>query len=146
MFSKPQFTEKEIADLQEAYQDAVYKVYYDHETIQLSIGQYNRRLDLVLEKYECTTWALMTAFNPYSQCLSAIENQQRHQDLFELVRSLGLIMFDAVGKDKDGVWTPEKSLFILNIERDQAIAIGQKLQQNAIVFGELKDAPRLVWL
>ena len=146
MFSKPQFTAKEIADLYSSYQDAVYEVYYGDLTIQLFIDRSNSKLDLILKKYHCTTWALITAFNPYSQCLSAAENQQRHQNLIELMRSYNLTFFDAVGKDKDSVWTPEQSIFIVGIELKQAIGVGNRFQQNAIVFGELEKASKLLWL
>ena len=146
MFSKPQFTAKEIAALYSFYQDAVYEVYYGDLTIQLFIDRSNSKLDLILKRYNCNAWALITAFNPYSQCLSAAENQQRHQNLIELIRSHNLTFFDAVGKDKDGVWTPEQSIFIVGINLKQAIAIGNRFQQNAIVYGELEKRSQLVWL
>ena len=146
MFSKPQFTKKEIADLNSSYQNAIYEVYYGDRTIRLFIDRHNPLLDSILEQYQVTTWALITAHNPYSQCLSAEENQQRHQLLIELVRSQNLIFFDGVGKDKDGAWTPEPSLFIIGIKLKRAISIGNKFQQNAIVFGELKQASQLIWL
>ncbi|MCC0177212.1 DUF3293 domain-containing protein [Waterburya agarophytonicola K14] len=144
--SKPQFTEKEIDDLHQAYQDAVYEVYYNQKIIRLSIDCHNRELDFILEEYNCTTWALITAYNPYSQSLSAAENKQRDQSLIELLRWQSLAFLDAVGKDRDGVWLPEKSVFILGIEEDKAIAIGHRFQQNAIVFGELSKPPQLIWL
>lgn len=144
--SKPQFTEKEIADLQEAYEKAIYEVYYQGETIQLSIGKHNPNLDRILKEHSCTTWALITAFNPYSQCLSAVENQQRHQNLIELARSQNMTYFDAVGKDKDGLWTPEQSIFIVGIELESAIALGNRFEQNAIVCGKLNKTVKLLWL
>ena len=146
MFSKPQFTEKEIADLHQAYGEAIYEVYYNGETIQLLINRLNPKLDIILEEYHCTTWALVTAFNPYSQCLSTAENQQRHQSLIELVRSQNLAFIDAVGKDQDEVWTPERSIFIMGIELQSAIALGNRFQQNAIVFGELGKLSKIGWL
>ena len=146
MFYKPQFTAREIADLDRTYQDAIYEVYYGDRTIQLFIDRPNSKLDLILKKHDVTSWALITAFNPYSQCLSATENKQRHQSLIKLVQSLNLTFFDALGKDKDGAWTPEQSIFIIGINLDRAIAIGRKFQQNAIVFGELEKRSQLVWL
>lgn len=144
--SQPLFTEKEIADLHQAYQDAIYEVYYCQKNIQLLIDLLNPELDLILEKYDCITWALITAFNPYSQCLTAAENQQRHQSLIECLRSQNLTFLDAVGKDRDGVWTAEQSVLIVGIALEKAIAIGKKFQQNAIVFGELEKISQLIWL
>lgn len=146
MFSKPQFTEKEIDDLQIAYEEAVYEVYYKGETIRLFVNQHNPNLDFLLKKYNCATWAVITAFNPYSQCLSTAENQQRHQSLIEYLEPLNLNILDAVGKDKNGVWTPETSIFIMGIKLESAIALGKKFQQNAIVFGRLGILGKLLWL
>lgn len=146
MFFKPQLTVKEKADLDRAYRDAIYEVYYRDRKIQLFIDRFNPQLDLILKKYHCSSWALITACNPYSQCLSAVENQQRHQELIELLRQFNLTFFDAVGRDKDGAWTPEQSIFVIGIELEKAIAIGNKFQQNAIVFGELAERSQLIWL
>ncbi|MEM8829679.1 MAG: DUF3293 domain-containing protein [Cyanobacteria bacterium P01_G01_bin.19] len=146
MFSQPQFTQKEIADLEQAYRDAVYGVYYYEQTIQLLIDRLSPKLDFILTKHHSTTWALITAHNPYSQCLSPAENQQRHQDLVELLRSHNLTFFNAIGKDKDDLWTPEQSIFIVGIELEKAISIGNKFQQNAIVVGEWGQRSKLIWL
>ncbi len=114
--SKPKFTKREIANLHSSYRSAIYEVYHEEETIQLSIGQHNPNLDRLLEEYDRHTGALITAFNPYSQCLSAAENEQRHRSLIKYLEPLKLTIFDAVGKDQDGVWTPEQSVFILGVE------------------------------
>jgi len=150
--SKPQFTKKEIANLHKVYKEAIYEVFYCQSTIRLSIDAHNPKLDRLLEEYSCVTWALITAYNPYSQCLSAIENEQRHQDLtkylrwLSLKRSPNLTILDAVGKDKDGAWIPEKSVFIIGIESEDAIALGNRFEQNAIAFGELAKVSQLLWL
>jgi Protein of unknown function (DUF3293) len=146
IMSQPQFTEQEIASLQMAYQEAIYEVYFGQEIIQLSIGKHNLALDGLLSKHDGSSWALITAHNPYSQSLSARENQQRHQSFREFLLTLNLTIFDAVGKDKDGVWTPELSVLIVSIELIKAIALGRKFQQNAIVYGELGKPIQLIWL
>lgn len=146
IMSQPQFTPQEIASLQIAYQEAIYEVYFAQEIIQLSIGEHNLALDRLLSKHDASSWALITAYNPYSQSLSAAENQQRHQSFQEFLPTLNLTIFDAVGKDKDGVWTPEPSVWIVGIELIKAIALGRKFQQNAIVYGELGKPIQLIWL
>lgn len=135
-----------MIDLPTAYQQAIYEVYHDGQIIQLHIGEYSRQLDRLLKKHNCTTWTIITAFNPYSKCLSEAENQQRHQSLIKFLQPLQLTIIDALGRDKSGIWTPEKSLFILGIDRLKAIAIGQNFEQNAIVYGELGKPPELQWL
>jgi hypothetical protein len=146
IMSQPRFTQQEIADLQIAYQEAIYEVYLGKETIKLFIDKHNLVLDRLLKTYDCYTWALITAHNPYSQCLSALENQQRHQSLIEFVPALNLTIFDAVGKAKNSAWTPEQSILIVGIKLAEAIALGQQFQQNAIVYGELGQSTQLIWL
>ena len=143
---KPEFTSVEIANLTEAYQQAIYEVYTDKEIIRLYIGKCNARLDRLLKKHDCQTWTLITAANPYSQPRSELENQQRHQKLIESIKPLKLATYPAVGKDKTGAWTPETSLLILGIDRFSAIALGRVFQQNAIVWGTVDKAPELLWL
>ncbi len=95
---------------------------------------------------ERPTWALITAANPYSKPLSELENQQRQQKLIEYLQELPWSWLDAVGKDRSGVWTPEPSLLILGIDRFEAIAVGRKFEQNALVYGELNQPAELQWL
>ncbi|PSB11125.1 hypothetical protein C7B62_06760 [Pleurocapsa sp. CCALA 161] len=142
------------AALQTAYEQAIYEVYYGQETIKIYIGEYCRPLDYLIAKCDYAprsltnrpTWALITAANPYSKPLSELENQQRQQKLIEYLQELPWSWLDAVGKDRTGVWTPEPSLLILGIDRFEAIAIGQKFEQNALVYGELNQPAELQWL
>ena len=143
---KPEFSTAEIDRLQVAYQQAVYEVDCNTERIELHIGRHSSRLQQLLDKHKFDTWALITAFNPYSQCLSASANLLRHQNLIEYLQPLPFKTFDAWGKDEAGSWTPEKSVLIMGISRIQAREIGRKLQQNAIVYGEAKKPPELLWL
>jgi hypothetical protein len=135
-----------IAALRIAYEQAIYEVYYGQETIQINIGENCPSLDCLIAQSDYPTWALITAANPYSQPLSARENQRRHQRLFKHLKGLQLPLIPAVGKDKSGVWTPEPSWLILGITRADVIAIGRKFEQNAIVYGELNQAAELQWL
>ena len=143
---RPEFSTVEIDRLHAAYQQAVYEVDCGTEKFELRIGRYSFRLEQLLNKYKFDTWALITAFNPYSQCLSATTNLLRHQKLIDYLRLLPFKIFDAWGKDEAGIWTPEKSVLIMGIPRIQAKEIGRKLEQNAIVYGEAKKTPELLWL
>lgn len=144
--SRPSFTKQQIADLNQVYSDAVYEVYNNRHTIPLFVDRPNPQLDKILEKHHGTTWALITAYNPYSQCLSASENEQRQQKLIELVKAEKLTFLNGVGKDKNDLWTPEPSIFIVGIKLEKAIAMGKRFEQNAIIFGESDKKSQLLWL
>jgi len=49
-----------------------------------------------------------------------------------------------VGSDES--WQPEKSFLILGIALDEAILIGKKYRQNAIVVGKIHEEPQLIWI
>ena len=132
--------------LQTAYEQAIYEVYNNVETIAIRIGHCCLKLDALMLQKGANSWALITAYNPHSQCLSAQENLQRHQQLIKYLKELGLPYLPGVGKDAKGIWTPEVSLCIFGLELERAIAIGQKFSQNAIVYGELNKPVELVWL
>ncbi len=44
----------------------------------------------------------------------------------------------------DPSWTSERSLLILSITKDEAIEIGKKYKQNAIVFGIIYQPAELI--
>ena len=142
---QPQFTKAEIASLQTAYEQAVYEVYDGKNTIELSIGEHCPELDRIIPT-EYSSWALITAYNPYSQYLSEGENRQRHQKLLDRLSDLQLTSLAAVGKDRKNIWTAEPSLLIFGLNRHDAIAIGREFQQNAIVYGELHQPVELLWI
>ena len=143
--SQPQFTQAEIASLQTAYEQAIYEVYDGENKIELSIGEHALELERIIPtKY--SSWALITAYNPYSQLLSEAENWQRHQKLLDYLSSQQLTSLAALGKDRKDIWIPEPSLLIFGLNRTEAIAIGRKFQQNAIVYGELHQPVELLWV
>jgi hypothetical protein len=146
MHDQAKLAQAEIAALRIAYEQAIYEVYDGQETIEIKIGKNCPSLDYLIAQGDRSTWALITAANPYSQPLSELENQQRHQRLSKHLQGLQLPLIPALGKDPTGVWTPEPSWLILGIARHKAIAIGQKFEQNAIVYGELNQVAELQWL
>ncbi|MEM6611330.1 MAG: DUF3293 domain-containing protein [Cyanobacteria bacterium P01_C01_bin.72] len=146
MHFRPKFTSEQIAALRLAYEQAVYEVYRSGQTIKLSIGEDSPQLNDLMRAYQVASWAIITASNPYSQCLTESENRQLGQQLQEYLQKLNFSVLQAAGKDRRGEWTPEQSFLILGIEADQAIAIGQKFAQNAIVYGKLNQPAKLIWV
>ena len=145
MSDETNLTKEKIVNLDRAYRSAVYEVYTDNKTIQLFIAENNPQIDL-LSRHNYFSWALVTAYNPHSQCLSPAENHQRHQSMLELLQVRDYVLFDGVGKDSNGLWTPEVSVLILGIQRQDALALGKMFCQNAIVYGELNKISQLLWI
>lgn len=129
-------------DLLEAYKNTKYKV--SQHDIVIEINKFNDKLNELLYKYNSTEWAFITAFNPYSKVLTQDENIERHNELKELTTSY--ITFEGHGVGDDPTWEPELSLFIIGITKADAILVGEKFEQNAIVCGEINSTPELIIL
>lgn len=135
-----------LAILDEAYKKTLYEVFTNEGTIQLRVNHRNLELDQLLYQYQAATWALITAYNPYSHLLDLHENHQRHQNLINILQQMRLPILHGVGRDESDQWPPEDSLFIVDISRENAITLGQQFSQNAILYGELEHPPELIWL
>lgn len=92
----------------------------------------------------CLSAAFITAFNPFSEVLSADENELRHQSLIEEIGRLERDKYEGFGSDQSGDWPVEKSLLVLDVEKPRAIKLAKDFGQNAILWIEQDAIPRLV--
>lgn len=126
----------------EAYKNSKYEIF--ETSIIIEIGIINQQLDDLLLKHNSNEWAFITAYNPYSQVLTDEENEIRHSDLKVLTKNY--VTYEGHGVGEDITWKPELSLFIIGISKDDALKIGYKFDQNAIVYGKIEFAPELLIL
>lgn len=129
-------------DLLAAYQSTRYKTF--DLPIVIEIGMVCPALDDLLSQYGLSTWAFITAWNPFSRVLSDAENNHRHTCLKEAVRQYKF--FEGEGVGAASTWPPERSLLILGIAKDVAVEIGRKYEQNAIVIGKIYQPAELLQL
>ena len=125
-----------------AYKNTRYHVF--NTGITICIDENNVLLDELLRKQDAKSWAYITAYNPFSQTFTAEANDARHRLLLQSVAAFS--SFEGEGKGADESWPPEKSLLILGISKEQAIAIGNEYEQNAIVYGEAGQTAQLLLL
>ena len=125
-----------------AYKNTRYHVF--NTGITICIDENNVLLDALLSKQDAKSWAYITAYNPFSQTFTDEANDARHRLLLQSVASFSSL--EGEGKGADESWPPEKSLLILGISKEQAIAIGNEYEQNAIVYGEAGQAAKLLLL
>ena len=123
------------SELIAAYEGTCFLV-HGAQDIELWIGRPSDALSGLLSDNGLSSWAFITADNPYSQGLSASENARRHHALVADVVSLGLRYLPGQGVGSDPSWAPEQSLLVLGISREAATELGRRHGQNAIVFGE----------
>ncbi len=128
-----------MIELINAYYATEYRVYSPPLVIKIGIA--NQELDDLLISSNETTWAYITAFNPFSKSLSKEENLKRHKELKDKIASYKFFEGEGVGEDK--TWEPEISCLVVGILPEEAIAIGNFFEQNAIVMGDINGVPEL---
>ncbi len=131
-----------MVDLINAYNTTEYKVY--SPTLVIKIGIANQVLNDLLISFNASTWAYITAFNPFSKILTEAENLKRHEELKVKIGNYKFFEGEGVGEDK--TWKPETSFLIVGISLNEAIEIGKFYEQNAIVVGENNGVPELKML
>lgn len=127
-------------ELFEAYKSTNFNV--TEPNITINIGKTNASLDELLLKHNETCYAYITAENPYGKSYTKEQNELRHQQLLEATSDY--VVYEGEGAGEDTTWPPERSLLILNISKVEAIALGKQFEQNAIVLGNIYEAPELV--
>jgi len=129
-------------NLKEAYEGTKFKVF--DLPIVIKINKHCTELDALIRQHDVAEWAFITAWNPYSKVLSDAENSHRHQQLVEWVKPYQ--SWEGEGLGTDASWKPERSLLILGISKNEAIALGTSLEQNAIVYGKMNEPAELLQL
>ena len=127
-----------------AYESTVFCATLDGTEIRIRPGEMHAPLDHALEARSVTTWAYVTAWNPGSRELSSRENDARHERLKEDIVRLGFEAFEGEGQLTHAAWVPERSLLVLGVPASEAVAIGRRYGQNAIVFGQHRREARLL--
>ncbi|MGL4611446.1 MAG: DUF3293 domain-containing protein [Trueperaceae bacterium] len=88
-------------------------------------------------------YAIITAHNPYSQKLSLQENNQRHEQLENILLARRLEHSPSTGESPDGSWC-EEGFIVFDILLEDALEIGRYFEQHAIVYGQGNRAA-LAW-
>lgn len=131
-----------MTELINAYNNTEYQVY--NPPMVIEIGIKNQELNDLLSSLNLTTWAYITAFNPFSKSLSKEENLKRHKELRVKIANYKFYEGEGVGEDK--TWEPEISCLVVGISHEEAIYIGNFFEQNAIVIGDINGVPELKML
>lgn len=116
----------------QAYRNTEYRV-QGHPPFTIRIGLRCPPADALLSARGLTDAAFLTAWNPYSQPTSAVENAAAQDRLAAHLTSAGLAYLQGQGVGEDGNWAPEPSFLILGISRKAAGQLSRDFGQNAYV-------------
>ncbi|MFN2500644.1 MAG: DUF3293 domain-containing protein [Pyrinomonadaceae bacterium] len=132
-----------MSDLEAIYKNALYVVDAGPLKFTIRLDNENNSLREFLRLGKHTSWAFLTAYNPNSQPRADAENAARQSELVADLERKGFTTLEGYGTGEN--WHPEPSLFVLDIRRDEAIAVGTRFGQNAILWGSIDSDPELVW-
>ena len=131
-------------ELHEAYLNTQYIICDEDCSYFLKIGEKNPLLDNFLKVRGIESWAFITAANPYSKLREESLNQQYNELLLDELQEQNYHYLNSKAIDPLNKWPTEHGYVVLDINLEAVIGFAQQFNQNAIVFGKLEDAPRLV--
>jgi hypothetical protein len=132
--------------LDAAYRATDYRVEHaPNGPFVIRVGECSVDLEQLLIDEVAFDWAYLTACNPGSVPLPGEENCMRTIELREFLVSAGWKTYYGVSVSRDGTWR-EPSFLVLGMPEDEAIKIGRRFQQNAVVVGRMAEPARLVWV
>lgn len=134
------------ASLIEAYLATNYRAEIPGGFYDLRIGDEAIELDTLFDWVGKSTAVFITAHNPMGRKFSDQENARRHAALWADVLDLRLPYFLGEGIGEDQTWAPERSILLFGLTLEQAIHLGRHHEQNAIVWAESGEPPKLVLL
>ena len=134
------------ADKVRAYRATDYRLGHTTQDIVLAPGLRSGRLAALFASKSVTCGAFLTAFNPLGIQRSDTENDQAHAKLATVLTDLELEFMEGSGSEEGTHWPAEKSLFALGLNREGAVSIGRKFEQDAIAWVGNSAVPELVLL
>ena len=128
----------------DAYRASVYWLRVEPTPIAIRIGETNPDLDTLLQRLHARRYAIVTAHNPRSLLLRPEENAARQENLRRHLEQQGYDSLLTEAMSGRGDWPPEIGHFIIGITEREALRVARDYQQNAVVYGELGQIPRLL--
>jgi hypothetical protein len=125
-------------ELVQSYYDAEFHVYSvgsnGGELILPSMGSCDA-LQALHNKYDVSSSALITAYNPHSEPTDESENEVK-QRLLKADVSKHWEYLEAEGCDVDKRWCSEPSIYVLGINLQQVLELGRVYQQHAVLYAQ----------
>ena len=134
----------EAAVLFEAFRNTLFYSESPGGELCIRVGQTCPALDALLHDSGHETWAYITAYNPHGKAASNDENVRAQSRLEHELGVLGLTFYPGAGKADVGDWAPEPSALILGMSELEAVELGQRYGQAAIVIGVRGEPARLL--
>jgi len=121
------------SDTLRAYRETHYLVTELLQPFALRIGTPSIELGALYRRRGVDSAAFLTACNPYGRLLDEAVNAAAQERLRGELETLGLAYFGGEGRHPRGGWPAEASFLALGLSRQEAVALGRRYRQNAVV-------------
>ena len=133
-------------ELEIAYRATRYVLNLPEGACVLRVDQCSPRLAEWLQARKMHSFSVLTAFNPASRLLSPEENVRRQAVLLAQLEGAGRRVLTGRNLPENAAAFAEDSVCVFNLTLTEALAIGRKYGQNALLFGGESGIPRLCWI
>jgi hypothetical protein len=128
-----------------AFHATHYQIFDIGTPFTLRIGKRSLALQRLHQVHAAESSTFLTAWNPLGKAMPAYLNAERQSALRHDLDEIGLCCVSGMGSDPASGWT-EESVLAIGLLREQAIALGNKYEQLAIVFCGENAVPELILL
>ena len=133
-------------DLITAYTKTSFIVIQQDIQFVIRINEYSAKLNELHHRHGATSSVFITACNPYSELYTDEQNALRQNNLEHDLKSIECVIIPGLGQDSDKEWPVEPSFLAIGLSEKDAQRLGNKHNQNAVVFSEEDAIPRLLLL
>lgn len=130
--------------LSEIYSQAEYRI-LAQPSFSVAIGCVSIPLHTLHKQCKVSCSAIITACNPLGQKVPKAQNKRAQQALRKDLLAVGFETIDTEGRDPNANWPVEPGYLIMDCSESQAVVIGIKFHQNAVVVIGENSVPTLVW-
>ncbi len=129
----------------QAYLETHYRVRGEAPFV-LQIGQVSPDLLSLYRRHNVDCAAFLTGWNPFSREVSEAENRDRQKALAAELTRRSLAFLEGIGQHPSNNWPGEESLLVLGLSLEAAKTLGERFEQNAIVWCGADGVPQLIVL
>ncbi len=101
---------------------------------------------LAYRRHNVDCAAFLTGWNPFSREVSEAENRDRQKALAAELTRRSLAFLEGIGQHPSNNWPGEESLLVLGLSLEAAKTLGERFEQNAIVWCGADGVPQLIVL
>lgn len=129
----------------QAYLETHYRVHGEAPFV-LQIGQVSPDLLSLYARHNVNCAAFLTGCNPFSRAVSEPENRERQTSLGAELTRRSLTFVEGMGQHPSNNWPGEESFLVLGLDLEAVKTLGERFEQNAIVWCGTDCVPQLIVL